>query len=453
VADLCVVAAAWAGACFIRFHTDLLPAPSAIPPPRDYVLIGAATLPLFYALLRHRRLYEPRRGLSRSIEARTLLEVTTLGTLLLAALTFFWREQALSRLTVLLFWGLSSVGLVTFRFALRVVLGEVRRRGFNMRSVLIVGMGELARQVFLRFQDHPESGFQVVGFVGPSKTGPGESAHTRSLGSYEELRSVVVSHAVDQVVIALDRAEPVDTAKLVGELDDTTAAVRIVPDLLGLRTVRPHSEDFDGLPMVCLVETPMLGWDEVIKRASDILFSSVGLVVLSPLMALIALAIRRSSPGAPALFRQERMSLDGRLFTMLKFRTMIPDAEAETGPTWAVKDDPRRTRLGARLRRLNLDELPQLWNVLRGDMSLVGPRPERPEFIDDFRREIDGYILRHKVKGGLTGWAQVHGLRGNTSVEKRLEYDLEYAQRWSLWFDLRIIALTLIRAFRDPNAY
>jgi len=293
--------------------------------------------------------------------------------LLLAALTFFWREQALSRLTVLLFWGLSSAGLVTFRFALRVVLGEVRRRGFNMRSVLIVGMGELARQVFLRFQDHPESGFQVVGFVGPSKTGPGESAHTRSLGSYEELRSVVVSHAVDQVVIALDRAEPVDTAKLVGELDDTTAAVRIVPNLLGLRTVRPHSEDFDGLPMVCLVETPMLGWDEVIKRASDILFSSVGLVVLSPLMALIALAIRRSSPGAPALFRQERM-------------------------------------------------------------SLVGPRPERPEFIDDFRREIDGYILRQKVKGGLTGWAQVHGLRGNTSVEKRLEYDLEYAQRWSLWY-------------------
>jgi exopolysaccharide biosynthesis polyprenyl glycosylphosphotransferase len=448
-----VVAAAWAGACVIRFHTDLLPASQATPPLRDYVLIGAATLPLFYALLRYRGLYEPRRGLSRSIEARTLLEVTTIGTLLLAALTFFWREQALSRPTMLVFWALGSAGLVTFRFALRVVLGEVRRRGFNMRSVLIVGTGELARQVFLRFQDHTESGFQVIGFVGPSKTGLGDSAQTGSLGSYEELRSVVVNHAVDHVVIALDRAEPVDTAKLVGELDDTTAAVRIVPDLLGLRTVRPHSEDFDGLPMICLVETPMLGWDEVIKRASDILLSSLGLIVLSPLMAIIALTIRRTSPGAPALFRQERMSLDGRLFTMLKFRTMIPNAEAETGPTWAVKDDPRRTRLGAQLRRLNLDELPQLWNVLRGDMSMVGPRPERPEFIDDFRRAIEGYILRHKVKGGLTGWAQVHGLRGNTSIEKRLEYDLEYARRWSLWFDLRILGLTLIRAFRDPNAY
>jgi exopolysaccharide biosynthesis polyprenyl glycosylphosphotransferase len=204
--------------------------------------------------------------------------------------------------------------------------------------------------------------------------------------------------------------------------------------------------------MIRLVESPLVGWSQVHKRVFDISVATCGLILAAPLMAAIALAIRWTSPNGPVLFRQGRMGLDGRLFTMLKFRTMVPDAEAETGPVWAVRNDPRRTGVGALLRRLNLDELPQLWNVVRGEMSLVGPRPERPEFIRDFRTRIPGYMLRHKMKAGMTGLAQINGCRGNTSIEKRLEHDIDYAQRWSLLLDLKIIALTLIH-FRDPNAY
>lgn len=442
----------WGSAYLIRFQTDLLPEPPGAPDAADYVAVLLVAIPLFYALLRYRGLYGPRRGLSRVGEARAILEVTTIGTIVLAASTFFWRSNELSRSVVMLFWALSSVGLMSFRLALRLGLSALRRRGFNLRRVLIVGTGELARQVFKRFHDHPETGFSVVGFVGPQGSVDGGRA-LNVIGSQSDLHQIVTDRLIDHVIIALDRSDPMDPIKVVDELHDTTATVRIAPDMLGLRTMRPSAEDFDGLPMICLIESPILGWDEVAKRTFDVTAAIGGLVVLSPLYAMIALAIRFTSPGAPVVYRQERMSLDGRLFTMLKFRTMIPDAERATGPTWAKQDDPRRTKLGMLLRRTNLDELPQLWNILRGEMSVVGPRPERPAFTNQFRREIRGYMRRHKVKGGLTGWAQVNGYRGNTSIRRRLEYDIEYAQRWSLAFDLKIILLTVVRSFRDPNAY
>ena len=250
----------------------------------------------------------------------------------------------------------------------------------------------------------------------------------------------------------LDRSDPANPLKLLRELHDTTAAVRFVPDLLGIDTVQGGIEDFDGLPMIRLIESPLVGWNAIAKRAFDVLGASAALVVGAPIFAAIALAVKWSSPG-PIFYRQERMGLDGRLFSMWKFRTMVKDAERETGAVWAVANDERRTPLGAFLRRTNLDEIPQFWNVLVGEMSLVGPRPERPEFIREFRAGLPGYMLRHKVKGGLTGWAQVNGCRGNTSIEKRLEYDMAYLRRWSLSFDLRIMLLTVVRGFNDPNAY
>ncbi|MFQ5514545.1 MAG: undecaprenyl-phosphate glucose phosphotransferase [Myxococcota bacterium] len=449
-ADLGLVALAWAGAYWIRFHWDALPAAPAPPQSSDYLVVGLGLLPVWALLMSSRGLYAPRRGRSRREEARKLIEVSTLGTLLLAAGTFFWHTP-ISRLVIFLFWGISVVGLGLFRASLRTGLAALRRRGLNQRRVLIVGTGMLARAVYERFRDHPEAGFRVIGFVGSSAAslGPGLPP---TLGSLAELHEVATRHEVDQVVIALDRGDPADPLKLVHELNDSTAAVRLVPDLLGLQTLQAGIEDFDGLPMIRLVETPLVGWNQLLKRGMDCALALAALLLAAPLLGAIALAIRSTSPGAPVLYRQQRMGLDGRLFKMLKFRTMVPDAEAETGPRWAVRDDPRRTRLGALLRRYSVDELPQLWNVLRGEMSLVGPRPERPEFIAQFRRRMPGYMLRHKMKAGMTGWAQVNGCRGNTSIEKRLEYDLEYARRWSLLLDLRILLLTFVR-LRDPNAY
>jgi Undecaprenyl-phosphate glucose phosphotransferase len=225
-----------------------------------------------------------------------------------------------------------------------------------------------------------------------------------------------------------------------------------VPDVFGLASLRGGIEEFETLPIIHLRESPLYGWNRLLKRVFDIVVGAAALVGLSPMMLAIAVGIKLTSRG-PVLYRQERMGLDGRRFSMLKFRSMVPDAEADTGPRWAVPDDPRRTGFGAFLRRASLDELPQLFNVLRGEMSLVGPRPERPSFVEDFRRRVPRYMLRHKVKAGITGWAQINGWRGNTSIEKRIEYDLYYIERWSLGFDIKILLQTIWLGFRHRNAY
>ena len=226
----------------------------------------------------------------------------------------------------------------------------------------------------------------------------------------------------------------------------------MVPDIIRFASLRGGVEEFEGVPFIHLRESPLYGWNQLFKRGFDLVFGGLTLILAAPLMAAIAVAIRLISPG-PIFYRQERMGLDGQRFRMLKFRTMPVDAEARSGPVWAQPGDPRRTRLGSLLRRFSLDELPQLLNVLRGEMSLVGPRPERPVFVEEFRRKIPGYMLRHKVKAGITGWAQVNGWRGNTSLERRIEYDLHYIERWSLGFDLKILLLTLLTIFRGRNAY
>ncbi|HYE89777.1 MAG TPA: exopolysaccharide biosynthesis polyprenyl glycosylphosphotransferase, partial [Terriglobales bacterium] len=239
-------------------------------------------------------------------------------------------------------------------------------------------------------------------------------------------------------------------AGILADIGDDLVTIHLVPDVFGLATLRGGIEEFEAIPFIHLRESPLYGWNRVLKRAFDLVVGGVCLLVAAPAMLGIALAVRVSSPG-PVLLRQERMGLDGRRFELLKFRTMRVDAEAATGPVWARADDDRRTPVGGLLRRFNLDELPQLVNVLRGEMSLVGPRPERPVFVEDFRRRIPGYMLRHKVKAGMTGWAQVNGWRGDTSLEKRIEYDLYYIERWSLAFDVKILVQTLYRGF--TNAY
>ncbi|HET7904458.1 MAG TPA: exopolysaccharide biosynthesis polyprenyl glycosylphosphotransferase, partial [Candidatus Eisenbacteria bacterium] len=250
--------------------------------------------------------------------------------------------------------------------------------------------------------------------------------------------------------LALGRSEWEAEQEALDRLADSTVAVRLVPDLARAFTLNASVEDFDGTPVVLVTESPEQGWNQVLKRAFDLVFSAVGLVLLAPVLAALALWVKLDSPG-PVFYAQERVGMNGRRFRMLKFRTMRVGADAG-GARWTTKDDPRRTRGGTILRRFSLDELPQLWNVFVGDMSLVGPRPEQPAFVEQFRGSIPRYMLRHHVKAGITGWAQVNGLRGDTPLERRIEYDLYYIQHWSLFFDLRILALTVARVFRDPSA-
>jgi len=228
--------------------------------------------------------------------------------------------------------------------------------------------------------------------------------------------------------------------------------VKVVPDLVQVIALRARLEELDGIPIINIHDVPLRGFNSVLKRVIDVAISAAGLLTLAPVILTVAAIIRRTSPGA-AFFRQERMGLDGRSFWVWKFRSMYDGAERETGPVWAREDDPRCTPIGRFLRRSNLDEVPQLWNVLRGDMSLVGPRPERPFFVQQFKQRMPQYMLRHKVKAGLTGWAQVNGWRGNTSIEKRIEYDLYYIENWSVMLDLKIMWLTLVNGFFHKHAY
>jgi Undecaprenyl-phosphate glucose phosphotransferase len=277
---------------------------------------------------------------------------------------------------------------------------------------------------------------------------PGAIRGIDRLKNEQELTELSRRGGIDQVFVALPLDQAAKLREIQDWLGDEPVALHFVPDLGALATLRGSVEEFDGLQIISLQSSPHAGWNAFLKRGLDLSLGATALVIFAPLMLLIMLAIKCSSRG-PILYRQERMGLDGRRFVMLKFRSMIDDAEKLTGPVWAAERDPRTTPLGRWLRRLNLDELPQLINVLRGEMSLVGPRPERPPLINEFRKSVPKYMLRHKVKAGMTGWAQINGWRGNTSLPSRIEYDLDYIENWSLWRDIKILARTLFSNFQN----
>ncbi len=451
-ADLVLVGACWLSAYALRFYVVGPPLVTPdIPPLSDYLIQLVPILLVWGIAFRSFGLYRPRRLGSRLSEWVDVAKASTLGVLVLVAgMAFLFKEYEYSRVVILYFWAMSIVTLSLWRATFREGLRFARRHGMNVRRALVVGSAGPAAEIVAALRRRPDVGVQVLGLVGDqAEHGP---SHAPWLGKFEELRAVLDREIVDIVFVALPHADSARLSFVLQEIADDPVTIHLVPDVYGLTSLRGGIEEFEGVPLIHLRESPLHGWNRLLKRAMDVTVGGLVLLATAPLLGLIALGIRLTSPG-PVLLGQERMGLDGRRFTMLKFRTMRVDAEAATGPVWAAADDPRRTRLGALLRRFSLDELPQLFNVLRGQMSLVGPRPERPVFVDEFRRRFPGYMLRHKVKAGITGWAQINGWRGNTSLEKRLEYDLYYIERWSLAFDLWILAHTLWRGFFDKNAY
>ena len=446
LADVSLVVASWLGAYALRFYAGL-DAPLGVPPLGPYLVALGLVVPVWVWVFRSRGLYAPRRTDSTLSEIGSVLAGATTVVVLLVVATFFARSYFFSRGVIVLFWALSSAAVAAFRVVAREFLRVLHRNGRNLSSVLVVGAGPLAEQVIDRVHEHPEAGLRVVGVLGNDPRVP-RVGGVPVLGRYEQVRKVLALCGASQVVLALPREDQDQLEALLDELDDQLVDLRLVPDLLHIATLRSSVEDFDGLPVISLRDTPLVGWAAIQKRVFDVVISAMLLAAASPLLAALALVIRFSC-GAPVLYVQDRMGLDGRVFRMLKFRTMVPDAEHE-GPVWARTADPRATRIGGFLRRAGFDELPQLWNVLRGDMSLVGPRPERPVFIEQFRREVPGYMLRHRVKAGMTGWAQVHRWRGDTSVHERVEHDLYYIRNWSLGLDVRILLMTLWRS-RVPH--
>ncbi|HEY4229387.1 MAG TPA: undecaprenyl-phosphate glucose phosphotransferase [Thermoanaerobaculia bacterium] len=444
---------ALAGAYFLRFRAEIVPVTKGIPDASSYYRLFPLIAFLWPLVFYFYGLYQIRRNRSRVDEGLAVLVATGLSTLLLAGLATFYRGFSYSRLVLVLFFGMDVLFVFAGRTAIRRYMEEAWRHGVGVRRVLVVGAGRLGRAVVDKFLEHPEAGLRAVGFVDDDDV-KREFVHREVpvLGTTGDVARLVEAHGVDSVFLALPLEAHRTMLEVLQEVGRTVADVHVVPDLLQYITFRAGVEDLDGLPVVHLTQVPLSGWMSLVKRALDVGISASALAALSPLFGGIAAAIRLAD-GKPVFYRQRRMGLDGRPFDILKFRSMVVGAEEETGPTWASPSDPRRTRVGGLLRRWSLDELPQLVNVFRGEMSLVGPRPERPEFVREFKEKFPQYMLRHRVRAGITGWAQVHGWRGNTSLSKRIEYDLYYIDNWSLALDIKILWMTLRHGLDQRNAY
>jgi Undecaprenyl-phosphate glucose phosphotransferase len=450
--DGILIAVSWLVAYWLRFYALGIAAPLGVPSISLYLWFGAVLTPVALMVLRSLRLYRSARTVRLSHELFALIQGVVAVTAL-AGLGSFLSRGELSRTVLLLFAAVASLLLCGTHAAGRVALRALRRNRRNLRHVLIVGTGELAADLERKMTSVPDYGFAVEGMVAADAAEIGQTVgSTRVIGSVADLPGLVERTGAEIVYLALNRSEFEIELDALERLNDSTAAVRLVPDLARTFTLNASVEDFEGTPIILVTESPGQGWNAVLKRAFDFIFSLLGLILLSPLLLLLTILVRMDSPG-PALYAQERVGLNGRRFKMYKLRTMRADAEATGKAEWSRPGDPRRTRLGSFLRKLSFDELPQLWNVLVGHMSLVGPRPERPVFVKEFRASIPRYMLRHHVKAGITGWAQVNGLRGDTPLDLRIEYDLYYIKNWSMGFDVKILFLTLLRVFRDQSAH
>ncbi len=459
VGDTVLGMAAFLCAYLLRFEIldRLLPISKGTPPFGQYLRIAPFIGLLVPIAFQVQGLYRLRRGRSRVDDFFGVFVGTILAVVLglggtLYYQTYYTTEPAkdvglyeVSQYVWLLFLVLNVAFAYASRELVREFLERRWRAGIGLKRVLIAGAGDLGRVVADKVLEHRELGFKVVGFL-DDKAG-GDNIGYRGiplLGTLPEADDIIKREGVDHLYVALPLDEHVKMLGLIEATNREGVDIHVVPDLLQFIALRARLENLDGVPIISLNDVPLRGFNSVLKRAIDVGISGFALVCLSLPFAIIAWLIRRESPG-PVFYTQERMGLDGKAFDVYKFRSMHTGAEDETGPVWARDDDPRATRIGKWLRRLDFDELPQLWNVLRGDMSIVGPRPERPYFVEQFKHRIPQYMLRHKVKAGITGWAQVNGWRGNTSLEKRIEYDLYYIENWSVALDLKIMWLTLVR--------
>ncbi|MBM3381623.1 MAG: undecaprenyl-phosphate glucose phosphotransferase [Betaproteobacteria bacterium] len=437
--DLLCVTLCWILAYTIRFKTELIELTKGTDTFSRYAsLLPALILSygmVFVALGVYRRSLERRRVWE---EAFDLSRAHLMSFVVFVASVYFVYDHRFSRATMGVFFVLAPIALAFGRSFLRKLNRWYLRHSKTRGRAVVVGSGAVAERMVKMIQDRSDWALVVDAQL--------------DISHLPDLRARLNAGDVDIVFLAPSASETPRLHTIYEVLGNTLADVIVVPDFEAPEFLVPRIIQLDALPAIVLNGSSLDSYGRILKRGFDLVFSAFALLLLSPVFAACALAVRISSPG-PIFYKQERMGLDGKTFNCLKFRGMRVDAESSSGPVWASKNDSRVTRVGAFLRKTSLDEIPQFWNVLRGEMSVVGPRPERPFFVDQFRHNLPGYMLRHKVKAGITGWAQINGWRGNTSLEKRIECDLWYIQNWSLWLDLKICVLTPLKGFIHPNAY
>jgi exopolysaccharide biosynthesis polyprenyl glycosylphosphotransferase len=439
----------------LRFQLQIIPVTKGqqqLAPYLELMPIITIVFPLAFAV---QGLYRMRTTRGRTEEWVGVAIGSIFATVVLSGVLLWVRpgnpDVLYSRATLGIFMLCAVLFVITGRTLIRAIVERRHREGRGLDRVLIAGSGDLARAVVERmWAHHDELGFRIAGYLRNGDEAVLEGL--KCLGSIDDAEEIIEKNEIDHVFVALPHASSSAMMALLDRLTRVCVSIHVVPDLLQFMVLRARVEDIDGLPTINLSETPLEGWSRFLKRAFDLLVATAALIVLSPLMIAIAIAIWIEDRG-PVFYRQVRMGLDGKPFEIVKFRSMRVGAETQSGAVWAEKDDPRRTKVGRVIRAWSLDELPQLWNVLVGDMSVVGPRPERPQFVEQFRAEFPHYMLRHKVRAGMTGWAQVHGWRGNTSVRMRIEHDLYYIENWSLGLDVKILFMSVLHGLKHENAY
>jgi len=399
-------------------------------------------------------LYRSWRGQSWIQQARVLIFRWISVLFILIMIGFLTKSgDTFSRVWIGLWFVSTMCLLLLFRFSLHHSLRILRANGFNKRRIVIIGAGELGCRVAKELSHSPWSGIEILGFIDDNIEFHGKEIEGIKIhGAVDKLSELVGRSNVDEVWITLPLRAEQRVKDILHELRFCTGAVRFVPDIFGLELINHSMIEVAGLPVVNISESPMYGFNRFIKFIEDKIIASVILLLISPVLVILAIGVKLSSAG-PVFYRQERVSWNGKLFMMLKFRSMPVDSENNTGAVWAKEGESRATKFGAFLRKTSLDELPQFIDVLKGNMSIVGPRPERPVFVEKFKNEVPGYMKKHMMKAGITGWAQVNGWRGNTDLNKRIEHDLYYIENWSLLLDIKIILMTILKGFIHKNAY
>lgn len=462
VVDALIIAFSFVLAYRLRFydmwspliHYKIIPAPIGyVKPESDYINMLIFLIPCYLILYYVCNLYNPKRTTSRRVELFNLTKANFLGIIYCVAVLFFIKQQNYARLFLGMFAIMNLCIDFLFRMIINKILRTMRRSGRNLKHILLVGYSRTAEGYIDRLRAHPEWGYFVHGILDDNKSKEESYRNVRVIGNISMLKDLLSTNAYDEIAITLSINEFSKLEQIVAVCEKAGVHTKFIPDYNHVIPTKPYTEDLDGLPVIHVRHVPLSSsLNNAIKRTVDIVGSLFGIIILAIPMLIVSIIIKITSPG-PLIFAQERIGLHNKAFKMYKFRSMQVQEASEEKKAWTTANDPRVTPIGRFMRKTNIDELPQLFNVLRGDMSLVGPRPERPYFVKKFQEVIPRYMIKHQVRPGMTGWAQVNGYRGDTSITKRIDCDLYYVENWTIWLDLKILFLTFFGHDVNKNAY
>ena len=451
--DAFVVALSYWLAWLLRFETDIFGVPIRTLTFGQYMLPLVALIPLYLVLYSAFGLYTPKRVQGRRLEFANIVKGNSIGMLLFLSGSFFIKNLDFSRWMIVTFFFINILLEEIFRMIIRYILRDIRKRGLNQKHILLVGYSRAAEEYIDRILANPQWGYDIRGILDDNVEAGVSYKDIKVIGAVDNLMIILPQNHLDEIAITLGLDEYYRLESIVSMCEKSGVHTKFIPDYNNIIPTKPYTEDILGLPVVNIRYVPLSNnFNAAVKRAIDVVGGFLALIIFSPVMLVATILIKATSKG-PLIYKQTRVGQHNKPFEMYKFRSMAVQGVEQEKKEWTVKGDNRVTKVGKFFRKTSIDELPQLINVLRGDMSLVGPRPERPFFVEKFREEIPRYMIKHQVRPGVTGWAQVNGYRGDTSIKKRIEYDLYYIENWTIGLDVKILILTIFKGFINKNAY